>query len=148
MPKTNIAKNPGRPSSDAFWVQADAFREAASALHDLLKKSENPPSVAIPITFLYLRSLELGCKSCLPEKEYPSVEDMKKFGHGLTGLLNELQKNKKLDQLEMCRNEFKIIDDFSDDYSYKRIEYGTGYIDYPDLDLLADLVDRFLDATR
>ena len=158
--KKNASKNiavegtrkpkPQRPSSHAFWNQADAFRQAADALHEVLRRPGNMQNIAVPMTFLYFRSLELGFKACLPEDKYEG-EAIRGFGHDLTALLNILETDGTLSDLGMLREDFDLIDDFSSDYSDKWMEYGPGFIEIPrdpELDVIPLLVGRFLGACR
>lgn len=146
----NINPKPCRPSGDAFWNQADAFRQAADALHEVLRKPRNMQNIAVPMTFLYFRSLELGFKACLPVNKYDG-KATRGFGHNLTALLNVLETDGILSGLGMARQDFELIDDFSNDYSDKWMEYGPGFIKMPrdsELDVIPLLVGRFLRESR
>ena len=89
----NLNPKPCRPPGDAFWNLADSFLQAAKAAHDALRHRGGIGDISGPIAFLYLRSLELGCKVCLPKEKYSDKRVMKEFGHKITLLLNELEKN-------------------------------------------------------
>jgi len=73
---------------------------------------------------------------------------MKDLGHRLSALLDELEKNRTLEHLQMKRQDFQLVDDFSEDYSDKWIEYSPGYTELPDLDSLSGLVEKFVRATQ
>lgn len=147
---TNINPKPCRPSGDAFWNQADAFRQAADALHEVLRRPGNMQNIAVPMTFLYFRSLELGFKACLPANKYDG-KAIRGFGHDLTALLNVLETDGILSGLGMARRDFEIIEDFSSDYSDKWMEYGPGFIEIPrdsELEVVRLLVEMFLRESR
>ena len=147
---TNPDPKPDRPSEDAFWCQADAFRQEADALHEVLRRPGNRQNIAVPMIFLYFRSIELGFKACLPADKYDG-QAIRRFGHNLAALLNVLKTTGILGDLGMARSDFELIDDFSKDYCDKWLEYGPGFIEIPrdsELDIVRLLVGRFLRESR
>lgn len=137
-----------RPSKDAFWVHSEAFLEAANASHKILRSPCYVGLISIPTVFLYLRSTELCLKSFLPESDYTDSNLMRCLGHRLTLLIDEIDKLGVLSKMKMIREDFKIIDDLSESYSSKLIEYSPRYLELLDLDSLSCFVNNYISTSR
>jgi hypothetical protein len=139
---------PARPSGADFWLLGNSFFQAASILHNDMKNSLGSNDVATPTTFLYLRSVELCCKACLPKSTYSDTTIMTNLGHDLSKLLDALSDSKILDNIRVHRNQFQTIDRFSNEYRDKWIEYCPGFQRIPDLDSLSDEIRPLLASTK
>lgn len=140
---------PNTPSSDKFWTQSKAFLDAAKASHDVMREPNYYGEICIPITFLYFRAMELALKACLPLEKLSDQDVRNKYGHKLSLLIDELERTGVFKKLGMKKFDFKMIEDFSEDYSNKWFEYGHDYTNLPeDLDHLSELVTKFISNTK
>ena len=140
---------PELPSSDAFWVAAEAYLGAAIATHNLQKSEGYAGFATIPATFLYFRSIELTLKACLVAHEIDEKTITKDLGHRLTKLREKLVEKRAAGTLGILDEFQDFLDQYSDYYSQKRFEYPENpWIDMPELGDLRSFSCDLLESAR
>jgi len=147
-----VSKKPEMPSSWEFQQLAEACLDAANAAYaDCQRRDEDFAAgkhdgkftfMAIPVAFLYLRSVELALKAAITERGLASAEAIpsRRLGHELKKLIECATTSVPsgppaftLSELGMDQASQEFLERYSDDYANKWFEYHFGPWTIPSL---------------
>ena len=140
---------PPLPSSDAFWILSDAYRDAGDATFSLIRRKAYVGFAVLPCVFLYFRAIELALKTVLAHHGLTEQEITRSLGHRISSLLARTDGFAPLSTFGISPEDRRLLERYSGDYSEKWFEYPDDVsVDYPTLEELKALAGRLCDKIR